>query len=309
MTHNAIAKQIPKRVERFNEQEMSNLVWAYATAGQHDASPIVFDAISNQISKRIVTFNNAQSLANMVWGYAAIQSPYIETLLLHLLHDHKSLKRIFSSPKAAPASSSSSPCDELLHQPQIYQGYLEWKCQQQHHPPAGVGEEGTVIDYDAIDDDMFLKFRKSLITQQEGMKSSKLHENVSKVLRKDLGLSIENEFVTREGYTVDIKVGKGLWIDATKTAAAALTEKNNDHVGVNNVVEKKPLCIEVDGPSHFYPRSKKYTTATLMKHRHLRAFGFHVISIPYWEWNRCRDIKAKKKYLRLKLEKRFRECS
>ena len=163
-------------------------------------------------------------------------------------------------------------CDEA--QAQIYQGYLEWKRQ---HPDSMAFNN----------DDMFVKFREALV-KIEAIKSSRLHKNVSKVLHSELGLSIENEFVTNEGYTVDIKIGN-LWMDL-KTS------------------EVKPLCIEVDGPSHFYQKSKRYTASTLMKHRHLRAFGFHVISIPYWEWIECKqDMKAKKVYLRSKVETRFRE--
>jgi len=44
------------------------------------------------------------------------------------------------------------------------------------------------------------------------------------------------------------------------------------------------LAVEVDGPSHFLQASTIPRGETLMKHRHLRALGLRVVSIPYWEW-------------------------
>jgi len=45
------------------------------------------------------------------------------------------------------------------------------------------------------------------------------------------------------------------------------------------------IAVEVDGPSHFIGRSHQPTGSTVLKHRQLRYFGWHLESVPYWEWN------------------------
>ena len=42
--------------------------------------------------------------------------------------------------------------------------------------------------------------------------------------------------------------------------------------------------MEVDGPSHFVGNSQQPTGATLLKHRQLRYFGWHLEIVHYWEW-------------------------
>ena len=44
-------------------------------------------------------------------------------------------------------------------------------------------------------------------------------------------------------------------------------------------------CIEVDGPSHFVGTSRTPNGATLLKRRQLRAAGWALLPVPYWEWD------------------------
>mmetsp|Transcript_16411 Transcript_16411/g.17867 ORF Transcript_16411/g.17867 Transcript_16411/m.17867 type:complete len:88 (-) Transcript_16411:153-416(-) len=44
------------------------------------------------------------------------------------------------------------------------------------------------------------------------------------------------------------------------------------------------IAIEVDGPSHFYANSTKYTAYTKLKHRLLSRMGYKVLHVPYFEW-------------------------
>ena len=52
----------------------------------------------------------------------------------------------------------------------------------------------------------------------------------------------------------------------------------------------KRIAVEVDGPSHFIGRSQQPTGATLLKHRQLRHFGWRLESVPYWEWDRSKEL-------------------
>ena len=52
----------------------------------------------------------------------------------------------------------------------------------------------------------------------------------------------------------------------------------------------KRIAVEVDGPSHFIGRSQQPSGATLLKHRQLRLFGWRLESVPYWEWDRSKEL-------------------
>ena len=64
----ALARATEQRLSEFNPQNLSNAVWAYATA-KH-AAPALFDAIAEETVHRKLGFFNPQNLANMVWAYA-----------------------------------------------------------------------------------------------------------------------------------------------------------------------------------------------------------------------------------------------
>ena len=69
---------------------------------------------------------------------------------------------------------------------------------------------------------------------------------------------IVNEEVNSEGYWIDMFVlWKGTWI-----------------------------AVEVDGPMHFFvgPMSRLPKGSTLLKRRQLRALGWRIAVVPYWEW-------------------------
>ena len=57
----------------------------------------------------------------------------------------------------------------------------------------------------------------------------------------------------------------------------------------------REVAVEVDGPSHFVGRSP--TGATALKRRQLRAAGWALLPVPYWEWNALGSKAAKEAYL------------
>ncbi len=63
----------------------------------------------------------------------------------------------------------------------------------------------------------------------------------------------------------------------------------------------RPVAIEVDGPSHFYVNTTKYTAYTKLKHRLLTRMGYKVLHVPYFEWRKLRGPKAREEYMRGKL--------
>jgi hypothetical protein len=59
------------------------------------------------------------------------------------------------------------------------------------------------------------------------------------------------------------------------------------------------VAVEVDGPSRFLlPDWRRASGATLLKRRILSMLGYHVISVPHWEWNALKMTGAKDEYMR-----------
>ena len=74
----------------------------------------------------------------------------------------------------------------------------------------------------------------------------------------------------------------------------------NRHDSISAVATKK-IAIEVDGPSHFYINSTRYTAYSKLKHRILTRLGYKVIHIPYFEWNKLKCLGEKEEYVLAKL--------
>jgi len=64
----------------------------------------------------------------------------------------------------------------------------------------------------------------------------------------------------------------------------------------------RPIAIEVDGPSHFYVNTTKYTAYTKLKHRLLTRMGYKVLHVPYFEWRKLKGSKEREAYMKAKLE-------
>jgi hypothetical protein len=114
------------------------------------------------------------------------------------------------------------------------------------------------------------KCRQAFVS--ESYQSSRLQDDVISVL-SFIGMSPEEEVLTLSGYRLD-----------------TLVEVNGEKVG-----------IEVDGPSHFINREA--TGSTLLKRRQVTTLdGIRIASVPYWEWNKLGNERAKKQmYLRINL--------
>ena len=62
------------------------------------------------------------------------------------------------------------------------------------------------------------------------------------------------------------------------------------------VVEAKQeeIGVEVDGPSHFI--DKRPTGSTMLKRRQVPALdGIGIVSVAYWEWNKMKRNREKKR--------------
>ena len=86
-----------------------------------------------------------------------------------------------------------------------------------------------------------------------------------------LGLEVVHEFVIPDGLSVDVALKPLRW----------------------------RVAVEFDGPRHYFRNEKRLPTGrTNFKVRLLRALGWRVLHVPYFDWARLPDEKARQNYLK-----------
>ncbi|EOD18171.1 hypothetical protein EMIHUDRAFT_461358 [Emiliania huxleyi CCMP1516] len=107
-------------------------------------------------------------------------------------------------------------------------------------------------------------------TAQQG-RPSRLQRHVGAALFRLVGSRPREEVTIPEGYSLDYLVERGARV-----------------------------AVEVDGPSHYAAASatasaaqhRAPSSATLLKRRQLRSFGWRLVSIPYFEWDQLHAAKG-----------------
>ena len=62
----ALAREVEQRVGDFNQQNLANTAWAFATLGHSDVQ--LFTALAREAERRVGDFN-PQELANTAWAF------------------------------------------------------------------------------------------------------------------------------------------------------------------------------------------------------------------------------------------------
>ncbi|SOV83524.1 RAP protein, putative [Plasmodium reichenowi] len=81
-------------------------------------------------------------------------------------------------------------------------------------------------------------------------------------------------------------------------------DKNKKEEENSLFADDRPIAIEVDGPSHFYANSNRYTTYTKLKHRILTKLGYNVIHISYIDWRKLRNKSEREEFILKKLKEK-----
>ena len=277
--HSSLFKKLGDEIAKmrdlksFSAQAISNIVWAYSTSStQHRA---VFQKIGDHI---IATHDNnlklfkAQCIANVLWAYA--YSNHVRVDLFRKIGEAIIQRNCWKSYKsqdiamiawAYTVSNVDIPMFNDDFRIALVERSNELKIEdmlqlyQWHLWQTG---ENT---YDGLPDSLVDMCREAFMATTT--KSSGLQTNVVIEL-KAMGLNVTEEYQTESGYRID-----------------ALVEVDGIRVGV-----------EVDGPFHFIGDS--VDGSTMLKHRQVGAIDkIHLISAPYYEWEKLKDQGAKRQYL------------
>eukprot|EP00747_Dinoflagellata_sp_TGD_P086898 gnl/TRDRNA2_/TRDRNA2_163461_c0_seq1.p1 gnl/TRDRNA2_/TRDRNA2_163461_c0~~gnl/TRDRNA2_/TRDRNA2_163461_c0_seq1.p1 ORF type:complete len:478 (-),score=57.39 gnl/TRDRNA2_/TRDRNA2_163461_c0_seq1:78-1511(-) len=267
----ALADAAETQMEDLQPRELSSIAWAFATTGQLDEA--LAAAFARAAQRRVSEFS-PKELANIAWVFATAggsDGPLFASLA-----------------SAAEGSMGDFACEDLartawafavanLYSDRLFGPLFAERCEaatwtnlqvalSQLHQWVLWHQELELPEpfSDSLRSRCLAAFRAGQSTP------SHMQREVAATLA-DLGLHAEQETVTGEGYSIDLLV---LW-------------------------EGKLVAIEFDGPSHFCGRSEGDlpTGATLLKRRQLRAFGWSLVSVPYWEWEELKGKEQRREYL------------
>jgi len=253
----AIAAEAAGRVHEFNPQELTNTAWAFATAGH--AAPALLDAIAAEAAERVRDFT-PQALSNTAWAFAT--AGHAAPTLLDAMAVEAAGRVDEFNPQdlanTAWACAVADSCADALFGDPLFtarcllfeQAFSPGELCQLHQWQLWRDEKSA--DWPPLPPSLAQRCRDAFVGD-EG-RPSKLQSQVADALRA-MGLQVQEEVRTSLGHSLD-----------------AVVQLDGREVGV-----------EVDGPSHFVGRTP--TGSTALKRRQLKAAGWTLLPVPYWEWN------------------------
>ena len=276
---------------------MAITLWAYATMGREPGAGLM-RVLEGQAEAIADTFDG-QDVANTLWAYAVFGRKPGAKLSRVLEGQAEALAGTFNAQNVAntlwaacvfatfrPVEEESrwmqtlsqrllsigeTGCFNSCELCQLHQFFLWFSLE----PRLGV---------EAINDMRSLKAACRSAFECREYVPSATQQQVSETLRI-LGLSVEDEArCPKSGYSIDM-----------------LVHDSALEIGGERSRWGGPWAVEFDGPSHFLP-SGAPIGATLLKRRHLQLLGYALVSVPYWEWDRCNGEREREQYLRDKLE-------
>ena len=310
----AIATAAVRRGLRdFTPQELANTSWAFATAGH--AAPTFFDAIATEAVRGGLRDFSPQDLANVAWAFAKV-GHVAPTLLDAIatdtvrggLRDFKPQELCMTAWAFATAGHAAPVLLDAIATEAVRRGLRDFNPQDRantawafavadHPAPALLDSDAFVQQLWAAErsfatDDLRQLHQWQLWREERGADWPPLppelaqrcldaftsEDGVPSRLQRDvvaslqaLGLTPREEVRTEQGYSLDAVVLYG----------------------------GREVAIEIDGPSHFCGRTP--TGATALKRRQLRAVGWVLLPVPYWEWDGLSNNSARQEYLRAAL--------
>ena len=257
----AIAEMAVRRLRDFKPQHLSKMAWAYAKAGH--SAPALLDAIAAAAAPQLHRFY-PQNLASTAWAFATAgrSAPMlleaIATEAAPRLADFPPQHLVHLAWAFAAADATSHELFDSQHRfvelcDAAAQSLGPSDFEQLHQWQLWLEERETPA-WPPLSKPLAARCRASF----SGGEPSPMLQRVIAALTS-LGLQPRQKVRTPLGYVVD-----------------AVVE-----------FEGREVAVEVDGPSRFVGRVP--AGATALKRRQLRAAGWTLLSVPYWEWERLEE--------------------
>jgi len=281
----------------FNAQNVTNTLWAYATMGREPGAGLM--RVLEGRAEAIAGSSDAQDVANTLWAYATMGRRPGAGLMRVLEGRAEAIADTFDAQHVANTLWAACVFSTL----RTVQEESRWMLTVLQRL-VSLGEAGCFNTCELCQLHQFFlwcslepRLRVEAINNMRSLKAacrsafecretvpSATQQQVSETLRI-LGLSVELEVrCPKSGYSIDM-----------------LVHDNALEIGGERNSGGGSWAVEFDGPSHFLA-SGAPTGATLLKRRHMQLLGHALVSVPYWEWDRCQGAGEREKYLRGKLK-------
>ena len=289
---------IPHCVRLLDEmalQGMSGMLWAYATLGYAPAA--LFQPYAAKLHGSIDELS-AQGLANLGWACAVADATGGEIESLFAEPTYAARCGVLIGDQREHGSSGTMYNEHLR---QVHQWEM-WRAVRSKGAVAEGRRAWAPLPQP-------LAARAQVAFASNAVHPSQLQRQVLAAI-SSLGLSAVEEVMTAEGYSLDIVVrlprrrapppppeppeaAAATTVAAVAAVAAAAEEATAaaaaDDTPIPTTVPAGAVppglvAIEVDGPTHFLHKSKRPTGATHLKRRQLRAAGWRLRSVPYFDW-------------------------
>ena len=277
-----------QRLKVFTPQALANTLWAFATLRWYPARllPSITEAIGGTVAKM-----TAQEVSNCLWSYArfAYHPGRVMAMFLSVMErrvdefEGQGCTNSLWALAVLKATHSGAFVDLLQRYVELEQSRTEFGELQYNQILQAVllaqfeARGGRVAWRPEVDlpETTVDRALKAWASQQMSTQLSGFHLDVSEGLTR-LGIPhILEHLVARDLLSIDIAV----------------------------VQEDHMLAIEVDGPFHFPVNARTPLGHTMIRRRLLRAAGWTVISIPWYEWFSMHTWDERLSYLTLMLSK------
>ena len=308
---NAIAAEaVRRRLGGFKEQELCNTAWAFATAGL--ASPELFNAISAETVRRRLGGFKEQSLSNMAWAFATAGHEAPE--LFKAISAEAARRGLGGLTEQALSTIAWAFATSGHASPELFKAI---SAEAARRGLGGFNEQAlsntawafAVFDFPPADE---LFGTLSFTSRCAQFEESFSHKGLTQLHQWSLwreerdgrstlwpGLSASLRQACRDAFIADEGKPSQLQSDVARAIRSRVAHVEEEHrceasgYSIDALVtlnDGKRIAVEVDGPWHFVGRSHQPNGATLLKHRQLRHFGWRLESVPYWEWDRSKEL-------------------